>query len=135
MNYYKEIKKQDYKLINIIFLNIGNDYNYYDSKDDILKMLSLLFKQTSLNIKETSNLLNKEYNIHKKEEEVSKMCSLAEGIEYKGMLKGIQQGQVEGQLSLLLNQINNHIISKEDAFKSIDDEMKRLLAERLKENI
>ena len=149
INYYtldeKNIKgnnhtDEDYKLINIIFLNIGNNYNYYDSKDDILKMLSLLFKQTSLNIKETSNLLNKEYDILKKEEEVSKMCSLAEGIAYKaelkgiekGKLEGIQQGQVEGQLSLLLNQINNHIISKEDAFKSIDDDnLKEELIKRL----
>ena len=141
-NYHTD---EDYKLINIIFLNIGNDYNYYDSKDDILKMLSLLFKQTSLNIKETSNLLNKEYNIHKKEEEVSKMCSLAEGIAYKaelkgiekGMLKGIEkgklEGQVEGQLSTLLNLINNHIISKEDAFKSINDnKLKEELIKRLK---
>ena len=104
-------KKEDCKIFNILFLNIGDTYNYNESKKDILKMLSLLFRKTSLDVKDKVSILNNDYSVFKDEEEVSKMCTLGEGLFF--------QGKFEGKASTIVNLINSNLLSKEDAFKFI----------------
>ena len=132
------------KDFNVIMLNIGNEYNYYDNKNDILEMLSLLFKKTDLESSEVSRLLNDNYGIMRPKEEVSKMCSLSQGIAYeaeqKGILKGkalgLTEGEIKGQALSIIEMLKNNI-SKDDAFKytNADEEVKQKVEELLKEKI
>lgn len=116
-------------------LNIGNEYNYYDNKNDVLEMLSLLFKNTNLESAEVSKLLNDNYGIMRPKEEVSKMCSLAQGIAYEAKQEGIALGFVDGKVSSIIEMIKNNI-SKDDAFKFVnaDEEVKQKVEEILKES-
>ena len=129
---------EDYKYINVIMLNIGNEYNYYDNKNDILEMLSLLFKKTSLESSEVSRLLNDNYGIMRPKEEVSKMCSLSQGIAYEarqeGIALGLTEGEIKGKALSIIEMLKNNI-SKDDAFKytNADEEIKQKVEEILKE--
>ena len=116
--------KKDYKLINIIMLNVGKDYDYNDNKKGILEMLSLLFTYTGLEAKEITKILNNDYGIIKKEEEVSKMCSLSGSI----LAQGIEQGIEQGIVKTIINMINSGIpIEEAFSISKASDNVKEIV--------
>ena len=70
-----------------------DDQNY----EGLLKLLDVLFS-TETNLKEKQEILEQEFSIgmtQTMESEVSLMCNLSQGIEEKGIQKGIQEGKKE----------------------------------------
>lgn len=112
----------DFDYINIIFLNIGDNYDY-DTKD-ILKMLSLIFKKTKYTSEEASDILEKGYNINIESKEVNNMLSFAEGILQEGIQKGIEQGttlgKIDNAVDNLYNAVNSFHITLDEAIKALN---------------
>ena len=84
----------DYKLVNVIFLNLGKNYKY-ESKG-ILEMLSLLLTNTKLEPKLVSEKLLNDYGIIRKEQEVIEMGSYADALKGSAFDEGVEFGFYKG---------------------------------------
>ncbi len=86
----------NYDLLDIIMIRLGNDYN--DTK--IMKLLNLLLRDDRvLSTVERKELLKEEYDIdmsQKLYEEVEDMCNLSDVVENRGYERGILQGIEQG---------------------------------------
>lgn len=119
--------KEDYKLINIIMLNVGNKYDYNDKKKDVLELLSLLFTNTGLEAKVIFKILNNDYGIIKKEEEVSKMCSLSGSI----LAQGIEQGIVKTIINMVDSGMSlDEAFSISKASEDVQEIVKKMLKDK-----
>ena len=120
--------KEDYKYINIIMLNVGENYDYENSKE-VLEMCKQLFTNTGEKPEVVKRRLEKNYNIIRSVKEVSRMCNISEGIYNEGVQQGIEQGLQQGieqglqqgafdaKVSIIAEMIKNGI-SKEIVFKT-----------------
>ena len=145
INFYKltdifNNKDKTDSLINIIFLNVGNNYTYdINANKDILEMCDLLFHKSKDNIDFKNHILKTKYTIIEEKEEVTKMCSLAEGIEYqgiqKGRIEGIQEGITETNINNAINLIN-YGMPIEDTFKALKltKQVREKVLEKLSKN-
>ena len=81
-------------------LHIGSNYSYDANNKEILEMLSLLFKKPDLEPFKITNILKSSYDILLTSKEVSKMCTLSQGLIDEGIeigkLEGIKTGKLEG---------------------------------------
>lgn len=126
----------DYKRMNIVMLYIGDNYDYKSA--GILEMLSLIFKNTHLELSDVTRKLSDNYNINIQEREVQEVSNLSEGLIQQGELIGIEKGELigieKGIVKTVLNIIKSGI-SQEEAFRitSIDENTKQLVLEKLQE--
>ena len=83
------VKKEDYDLMEVIILNLGEPDNEADC--GILNLLNTLFSSTVLP-DEKKKVLSEKYNIAmtaELESEVQRMCNLSTAIENRGVDKGV----------------------------------------------
>lgn len=79
----------------------------YEHEDKTIKLLNTVFS-TQKSFEEIEKVIETEYNIpmnNKWGEEVRQMCNLSEGIEKKGIEKGIQQMVVNALKSNSIEQV------------------------------
>ena len=91
---YKE-PCQNYDLIGIIFVNLGNS----KVKDQLINLLDLMFK-SSKNASEKITTLHNDFGIDLTQEgegDLAVMCNLGEGIYEDGLMKGKQEGWEKGR--------------------------------------
>ena len=84
----KEARK-DYDLLSALMLCLGDPEK--DENQGILRLLSVLLS-SEIKAGQKKEILEKEYHIEMSQqfgEEVSQMCNLSEGVEQKGIQKGI----------------------------------------------
>ena len=88
----------NYELINIIILNLDDNYNSFIIKEGVLEMLGLIFKSNTENIDKTNNLLRNRYDIIYSNKEALDMPTLSYGIKQEGIREGRKIGRIEGRL-------------------------------------
>lgn len=104
-------KRQKYDLLSVVMICLSKDNN---SGEEIHKMLKVLLS-SELKKEDKSRILENDYGIQMSKEmesEVSVMCNLADLIEEKGVMKG-----VESVLSAISNIRNGEITLEEAAIK------------------
>ena len=81
--------RKDYDLLSALMLCLGDPEK--DENQGILRLLSVLLS-SEIKAGQKKEILEKEYHIEMSQqfgEEVSQMCNLSEGVEQKGIQKGI----------------------------------------------
>ena len=126
----------DYKLINVIMLNVGRDYRFEDNDPDILKLLYLLFINSALNTYQVSKILKDDYDIIKTDKEVEGMRGFSESF-YNA---GVEQEHKEANnrtAEMLINMMEEFNLSSEQLLssKNISDEVVTLFKEKLKNKV
>ena len=120
---YKEVE-ENYKLINVVMLNLGNNIDDFKKNTGILEMLGLIFKNEAKDYKTTNKLLKDRYNIINNESEGLDMCSLGEGIYREGKAEGLIQGKAEGSINTNVFNIHNLMSSLNLTFEQALDALK-----------
>ena len=105
--------KNNYDLITAIMVCLGkwND----DSENEMLGLLSVLLS-SDISAEKKKELMENVYDIPMTEQiegEVEDMCNLSDGVERKGIEKGIEQGR----LNTLCSLVYDHLLSIEEAAK------------------
>ncbi len=125
----KEVQK-NYDLLSVFMICLGNPEE--EAECGILKLLSVLLS-SEFKAEEKKKVLEEEFHIQMSqafEEEVSRMCNLSEGVEQKGLQKGIQQALTES-IKNLMDTMNMTAKEAMDALKIKEEERSRY-AELLK---
>lgn len=118
--------KARYDILTVVFVCIGDLEK--ENTPRILSMLSTLF-DTELHTEEKKNILEQEYQIPMTRnlgEEIDKMCNLSEGIEEKGIEKGIDGERIR-QVKAKLGQNKTPEQIAEDLVLSLE-EVNRLIS-------
>ena len=112
-----------YDKLEIVQICLNEDA--YEHEDELIRLLNTVFS-TRKSFNEIETIVENEYNIPMNDSfggEVQQMCNLSEGIEQRGIEKGIQQGLISGYQSLYyllqtkaitLNQALESVESKDD---------------------
>lgn len=109
------VKREAYDLMEVIMLNLGDDY--VGTNSDILDFLGTLFSIEKTPI-EKKKILSKKYNIAmtaELESEVQSMCNLGDAIERRGIEKGIETGLLEGRAKGKVDTIKIFLNNTHDA--------------------
>ena len=125
-NYIGQVKeaRKDYDLLSALMLCLGDPEK--DENQGILRLLSVLLS-SEIKAGQKKEILEKEYHIEMSQqfgEEVSQMCNLSEGVERKGIQKGILES-----ISNLMDTMNWTAKEAMDALKIKAEE--RSLYEKL----
>ena len=94
-------KRVNYDLMSVVMVYLGHAKDEHQS--DLLRMLNMLLSE-EVKAKEKLEVLSNEFRIlatKNLEEGVHNMCNLSQGIEDKGIRKGIEQGRAEIATNLL----------------------------------
>jgi hypothetical protein len=98
-------KEGNYDLISAIMVCLGE--NDEDTESDLLRLLDVLLSSEK-NAKEKKEILENEFQIpmtEKMEEEVEHMCNLSDGVEQKGIQKGIEIGIEQANRLIIINML------------------------------
>ena len=98
----------------------------YEHEDKLIGLLNTIFS-TKKSFAEIENSMERVYNIPMKNnlgEEVRQMCSLSEGIEQKGIEKGIQQMVVNALKSISIEQVAEILLLPVDEVRKIAENTK-----------
>ena len=109
------VKKEDYDLMEVVILNLGEPYDEADC--GILRLLNTLFSP-SVSPDEKKKVLSEKYNIAmtaEMESEVRSMCNLSTVIENKGIEKGIEKGIDIGELRATVKYYKKGKLTLEEA--------------------
>lgn len=96
---------ENYDLLSVVVLCLGDP----EKGDGVLKMLDMLFSNAHP-AEEKRRVLEQEFSIAMTQEmigEVSSMCNLSEGVERRGIAKGIAKGKEQGHTEATLAYIKN----------------------------
>ena len=131
-NFVGQVKEEqkNYDLLSVFMICLGNPETEVEC--GILKLLSVLFS-SELKAVEKKKVLEEEFHIQMSqafEEEVSQMCNLSEGVEQKGIQKGMQRALTES-IKNLMDTMNMTAKEAMDALK-IKEEDRSHYAELLK---
>ena len=110
-------KEEYYDLMNAVMICLGNSGN--ETENDLLRMLDVLLS-TDKEADEKKTILENEFQIpmtEKMEMEVETMCNLSDGVEQKGIRKGIEIGIEQGTLVTLYGLVLDNLITMEEASK------------------
>lgn len=105
-------KKENYDLMTVVMICLGNSED--DKYDGILKLLDVLLSSEK-NSEEKKRILQEEFDIKMTKElegEVLRMCNLSEGVERKGIEKGIEKERIRG-IGILIQNLKSLAISEE----------------------
>ena len=89
----------DLNLLNIIMLGLARELPEHDGTYELHRLLGALLSQ-ELTVDEKLSIIGDEYDIpieEKFRKDVSVMCNLSQGIEEKGIAKGIEKGLAKGR--------------------------------------
>lgn len=98
-------KEGNYDSISAIMVCLGE--NDEDTESDLLRLLDVLLSSEK-NAKEKKEILENEFQIpmtEKMEEEVEHMCNLSDGVEQKGIQKGIEIGIEQANRLIIINML------------------------------
>ena len=112
--------KEYYDLITVIMICLDSEGE--KTENDLLGMLDVLLSNEK-KAKEKKEILQKQYDIPmtvKMEKEVERMCNLSEGVEQKGIEKGIKIGIEQGALATLIGLVKDNLLSIEEAAKRMN---------------
>ena len=103
-----------YDIMNAILINISEKHDTAGTDNETIKLLTDLFDER-ISGEEKVTKLQKEYGLPmtKDYEEVLGMCTYADAIERKGILKGIEKGRFDTLVSL----VKDGLLSLTDAAK------------------
>lgn len=121
-------KTDFYDLITVVMVCLGAKRDQSDNV--LLGMLDVLLSW-DLNAPEKKEILEREYGLPMTEElegEVEQMCNLSDGVEQKGIEKGIKQGMLEALTAL----VKDRIISEEEAAKRMSITVEEFRIEQVK---
>ena len=108
----------NFELFNIIMIGLSKEIPEHNEMYELHRLLGALLSQ-ELTINEKLNILGKEYEIPMEEnfrKDVSVMCNLSQGIEEKGINKGIK----EGTLLTLISLVKDNLLSIDIAAKRMN---------------
>ena len=110
---------ENYDLINIVMVCLGKMEEWNDN--NLIKFLGVLF-QNELSAREKKDILERDFNIPMTEtfeSEVDDMCNLSQGVAeeamQKGLEKGIEQGLQQGRTHILIELVNDGVLTIEKA--------------------
>lgn len=106
------------ELFNIIMIGLSKEIPEHNEMYELHRLLGALLSQ-ELTSNEKLNILGKEYEIPMEEnfrKDVSVMCNLSQGIEEKGINKGIK----EGTLLTLISLVKDNLLSIDIAAKRMN---------------
>lgn len=117
-NIYGDVneKKEYYDLINAVMICLGTEDD--STEHELLRLLDVLLSSDKKAV-EKKEILEGEFNIpmtERIEEEVEEMCNLSDGVENKGIQKGIKQGT----LSTLCELVLDNLLDVKEAAKRLD---------------
>ncbi len=95
--------KQD--LLNIVMIGLAKELPEHDDTYKLHRLLGALFSN-ELKVNEKLNIVGTEYDIPLKEnlrKDVSFMCNLGQGIEDRGIEKGLAEGRAKERAEIILN--------------------------------
>ena len=101
-------KEEYYDLMSAITVCLGK--NEDEAESELLRLLDVLLSSDK-KAKEKKDILEKEFQIpmtERIETEVEHMCNLSDGVEQKGIEKGIKLGIEQGTLSLIKKKIEKN---------------------------
>ena len=91
-------KTAHYDLLSVVMICLGE--KQYTELEGLLKLLNLVLVDNDLSPQEKKNKLTEEFSIKmtpRLERGVTKMCNLSEGVERRGIKKGMALGLAEGR--------------------------------------
>lgn len=94
-------KRQNYDLMTLIMICLGDSDN--NAENEMLELLDVLLSSDK-KVDEKKQILEKRFNIpmtEEFEEEVESMCNLSDGVEQKGLEKGIKEGVIKTLIALV----------------------------------
>ena len=85
----------DLDLINLVMIGISNDLAEYDEQHELHRFLGALFSK-GLTSEERLSIMEEEYHIPSRVlgKEVETMCNLSQGIEERGVEKGLAEAAI-----------------------------------------
>ena len=95
----KQQEKQNYDMMSLIMICLDNYQNGRNSKNDIIKLLSILLS-SKIEAEQKKELLEDECHIRMTkdvEEEIGNMCNLSQGYYENGLRDGFEKGIQEGE--------------------------------------
>lgn len=107
-------KKEEYDLLTPIFVCLGSK-TYKEIKNNLLSMLNLVLLD-NISPEEKTKELSERFSIHLTphlENGVREMCNLSEGIEQRGVERGINLGKQEEKVATALRMIKSNTLSLE----------------------
>ena len=125
---------ENYDLMTTILICLGSVGECEDN-NDLIRMLDVLLSE-ELPAKDKKEILEQEYQIpmtEEMEEEVEQMCNLSDGVEQRGIEKGLRLGREQGIATLVetlkeLNQTDDIILEKiMEKFSLSEEEAKTYL--------
>lgn len=127
----KEVEEM-YDLISVIMICLGDDED--ESDNQLIRMLDVLLSNEK-SAEEKKTILKNEFNFPiniKFEKELETMCNLSEGVEQKGIEKGIEKEALDNARELLKNGVQFEVVRR--SIRSISDEkLKQLYDEVMAE--
>ena len=134
--------RHHYDLLNVVMICLGN--KKYTELTGLLRLLNMMMVDNYLTKQEKRQILTEEFDVEitpKLEKGVEKMCNLSEGIEQKGIAKGIEigqekgrkQGQEDEKLASARRMIAKGKFTAEDISESVDlplERVKKLMQEQ-----
>ncbi|MBQ2282751.1 MAG: hypothetical protein II250_01085 [Agathobacter sp.] len=126
---------ENYDLMTTILICLGSVGECEDN-NDLIRMLDVLLSE-ELPAKDKKEILEQEYQIpmtEEMEEEVEQMCNLSDGVEQRGIEKGIKIGIQQEKLEIAKNLLD--ILSDEELSRRISlpiEEVRKLREEAMAE--
>ena len=110
-----------YDIMNAILINISEKHDTAGVENETIKLLTDLLDER-ISGEDKVKKLQKEYGLPmtKDYKEVLGMCTYADAIERKGILKGIEKGREEGKFDTLASLVKDGLLSLSDAAKRAD---------------
>lgn len=113
-------KKSDYDLLTVVIVRLGSAEDVPEK--NILRLLNILFSEEH-SAEQKKQLLQQDFEIpmtQTLEGRISEMCNLSQGVENRGIAKGILQGAENAQLGNIRSLMQNLNISAEQAMTLLD---------------
>ncbi len=122
-------------MINIFLIGINNELPEQSDEYSLHRLLGTLLTDTPT-LKEKFDIINNEYRIKLTDdltEEMESMCNLGEGIEERGIAKGLKQGIEQGTRDIIINMYDNQFTIEQISVvtKKTADEVKEIINNRL----
>ena len=118
-------KEEYYDLINVVMICLGEE----ETSNELLRLLDVLLSSDQ-KAKEKKSILESEFKIsmtERMEEEVAYMCNLSDGVENKGIQKGIKIGIEQEYIRLIQKKLE-----KNKSVEQIADELELSVEDVLK---
>ena len=112
---------ENYDLMTVIVLGLSDPAEAEEESAGILRLLSVLLSSETAEA-EKKRILRDDYAIpltERMERSLTEMCNLSQGVEEKGIAKGLARGRAEATVTLIQNLMDSASISIEKAMSML----------------